>query len=126
MTRSPPPSAPASDPGSGPRQSNLGPRTSITVNAWAMLITIGSVLTFAISMTWAAAGKMADLETRQMLDRGRLDGLEKQVVTREDLHQANAQALAAMRRMLGAAVIRCDQFGGDSKCTILFPAGAGQ
>lgn len=113
------------DPGSGPRNT-LGPKTTVTVNAWAMLGVVGSVFLFAVSVTWAASGKLHDVEEKTKDNTTRINRLEHDVATREDLERGNAATLRAMQRMLGAAVIQCDKFGGDSKCMILFPAGAGQ
>lgn len=110
-----------SEGGSGQRN-NLGPKTSITVNAWAMLIVIGSVLAFAISMTWAASDKMHTIETATRENTKRIDQIERTIVTRQDLRDANGEALRAMQQLLGEIVIQCDKFGGDSKCVVMIPA----
>lgn len=123
MARSPSPSQTADPGGSGPRN-RLGPKTTVEVNAWALIVTVAGVFAFAISITTAAVGRLHAIEDHAKESAGRITALEQNVVTREDLRAANAMSLTAMRKLLGAAVIQCDKFGGDSQCKIMFHADA--
>ena len=127
MGRSPVPSNATTDTGgSGPNKNKITPSTVVVLNLGLVLTIVGGIIVAAVTGTWAVSHLLNETAASIEHQRARIEFIERQMVTKEDLANGLREASKQMRLMLGAGVISCDKFGGASTCKIMFPAGAGE